>query len=189
MVISFISHSRAQACSSFPRIIVPSSRIISQHKPQGARPAKRIKSTVASVWPFRSKTPFFLASRGNIWPGRRNSCGTASSRQQARAVMPRSSAEIPVVVLVWSIETVKAVSWLSVLSVTMGNRANFRHNSRLIGIQIKPLAWDAIKFTFSVVANWAAQIISPSFSRFSSSVTRMIFPARKSSKASSMVLY
>ena len=44
-----------------------------------------------------------------------------------------------------------------------------------------------MKFTFSVVANCAAQMRSPSFSRSGSSVTRMTFPARRSPKACSMV--
>ena len=98
-------------------------------------------------------------------------------------------AEMPVVVSMWSMETVKAVSWLSVFSATIGGRPSRLATSALMGVQIRPLALDAIKFMFSWVANSAAQIMSPSFSRSGSSVTRMIFPALRSSRASSMVLY
>ena len=45
-----------------------------------------------------------------------------------------------------------------------------------------------MKLMFSVVANSAAQMKSPSFSRSGSSVTRMIFPCLRSSSASGMVL-
>ena len=56
-----------------------------------------------------------------------------------------------------------------------------------MGVQISPLAWTAMKLTFSVVANWAAQIMSPSFSRSGSSMEMMILPERSSSRASSTV--
>src|SRR5665647_2923939 len=58
----------------------------------------------------------------------------------------------------------------------------------LIGMQIRPFPLIAIKLTFSVVANSAAHTKSPSFSRFSSSVTSIILPSLKSSKASSILL-
>ncbi len=74
---------------------------------------------MASVWPFLSRTPFFLASRGNICPGLRKSSGFAPSSTHFMAVMERSAAEIPVVVDTWSMETVNAVSWLSVFTVTI----------------------------------------------------------------------
>ena len=170
------------------RIMVPSSFMISQQRPHSLRPARRIRSTVASVWPGRSRTPFFFAIRGNIWPGLRKSSGFASASAQNRAVDPRSSAEMPVVVLMWSTDTVNAVSWLSPLSVTICGNASFWQSSRLMGMQISPLPCTAMKLTFSVVAYWAAQIKSPSFSLSSSSVTRMILPLRRLSRASSTVL-
>ena len=85
-------------------------------------------------------------------------------------------------------ETVKAVSWLSVLARTIWGMFSRSTYSSDMGIQISPLPWVAIKLMFSVVANWAAQMKSPSFSRSGSSVTRMIFPWRRSSRASSIVL-
>ena len=184
----FSPQALAISTSSPVRIMVPSSRMISQHSPHSFSPASRSRSTVASVCPFRSSTPFFLASRGNMCPGRRKSSGRAPSSTHFMAVMDRSAAEMPVVVDTWSMETVKAVSWLSVFMVTIWGSCSFRTYSPDMGMQIRPLPWAAIKFTFSVVANWAAQIRSPSFSRSGSSVARISFPARRSSSASSMVL-
>ena len=105
--------------------MVPSSPMISQHRPTSRRPARRMRSTVASVWPLRSRTPLSLASRGNMWPGRRKSWGLASGSTHFLAVRARSAAEMPVVVSTWSMETVKAVSWLSVFRVTIWGNWSF----------------------------------------------------------------
>ena len=95
---------------------------------------------------------------------------------------------MPVVVSTWSIDTVKAVSWLSVFSETMGGRARRLATSMLMGVQISPRAHTAMRLTFSVVANSAAQMKSPSFSRSGSSTHMITLPARRSSSASSMLL-
>ena len=187
--MNFNPHSFAFSWSWEARIMVPSSPMISQHRPQGFSPASRRRSTVASVWPARSSTPCSRASRGNIWPGRRKSSGRALSSAQARAVTARSWAEMPVVVDTWSMETVKAVSWLSVLWDTIWGNRSLWMNSRDMGMQMSPLPWVAMKLTCSVVTDWAAQIRSPSFSRSGSSVHRIMRPCRSSSRASSMVLY
>ena len=92
-------------------------------------------------------------------------------------------------VFTWSMDTVKAVQWLSVFSDTICGRFSRWAKSTDIGVQIRPLAWVAMKFTFSVVACSAAQIRSPSFSRSGSSVQRISFPALSASSASSTVLY
>jgi hypothetical protein len=68
------------------------------------------------------------------------------------AVTERSTADMPVVVDTWSIETVKAVEWLSVFSATICFKSSLRVISALIGMHIRPLANEAMKFTFSVVA-------------------------------------
>ena len=169
--------------------MVPSSRMISQQRPQGVRPARRHRSTVASVWPLRVSTPPRRATSGNTWPGRRRSSGRVEGSTHLRQVKPRSSAEMPVVVSTWSMDTVKAVQWLSVLTLTICSRPSRAATSSLMGVQIRPLACTAMKLTFSVVANWAAQIISPSFSRSGSSMEMMMRPARSSSSASSTVQY
>ena len=57
-------------------------------------------------------------------PGRRKSCGWAPGSTHFMAVIDRSAAEMPVVVSTWSIDTVKAVSWLSVLRATICGRAS-----------------------------------------------------------------
>ena len=183
MLRKVMPHFSARALSSVVRIMVPSSRMISQHRPQGRRPARRQRSTVASVWPLRSRTPLGLARRGNMWPGLRKSWGWASSATQAMAVMDLSFAEMPVVVETWSMEMVNAVSWLSVLVRTIWGICRRRTYSSDMGMQIRPLPWVAIKLMFSVVANSAAQMKSPSFSRSGSSTTRMIFPSRRSCRA------
>ena len=170
-------------------IIVPSSFIISQHRPHSLSPAILIRSTVASVCPFLSRTPLGFERNGNICPGLLKSSGFASSDTHALAVKPLSSADIPVVVLTWSIDTVNAVSWLSVLSATICVSPSFLHKSPLIGMHISPFPYVAMKFTFSVVANSAAHIRSPSFSLLSSSETSISFPSCKSLTASSTVLY
>ena len=188
MVVIFIFHCPASLRSWGVRIMVPSSFMISQQSPHSLRPARRIRSTVASVCPARSSTPFFLAASGNMWPGRRKSSGRDRAFTHCLAVTPRSAAEMPVEVLMWSMETVKAVSWLSELWDTIWGSLSLVHSSMLMGMQIRPLPCTAMKFTFSVVACWAAQIKSPSFSLFSSSVTSTIFPWRSSSSTSSMVL-
>ena len=110
------------------------------------------------------------------------------SSTQAIAVTERSAAEMPVEVEMWSMDTVKAVSWLSVLFCTIWGNCSLRTKASDMGIQIRPLPWVAMKLMFSVVANSAAQMKSPSFSRSGSSVTRMIFPCLRSSSASGMVL-
>ena len=168
--------------------MVPSSRIISQHKPHSFKWAMRIKSTVASVCPIRSSTPPGFASRGNMCPGRRKSLGFAPSSTHFMAVIERSRAEMPVVVEMWSMETVNAVQWLSVLFATICVSPNLVVISLLIGIHISPFAYDAMKFTFSKVACSAAHIKSPSFSRSGSSTAIIILPSRKSATASSIVL-
>ena len=52
------------------RIIEPSSATTSAIAPTGSRPASRMSSTAASVWPPRSRTPPSTARSGRMWPGR-----------------------------------------------------------------------------------------------------------------------
>ena len=54
--------------------MVPSSFMISQMTPAGMRPARRARSTEASVWPARTRTPPRRARSGKTWPGRARSC-------------------------------------------------------------------------------------------------------------------
>ena len=118
----------------------PSSFMISQQRPTSLSPARRQRSTTASVWPARCRTPPGRAWSGNMCPGRRKSCGRAPSRTHARAVIDRSSAEMPVVVSTPSMETVKAVWWLSVFCCTICGRSSRSHQARDIGMQMRPRA-------------------------------------------------
>ena len=54
--------------------MVPSSFMISQITPEGSSPARRERSTEASVCPARTSTPPSRARRGKIWPGRASVC-------------------------------------------------------------------------------------------------------------------
>ena len=66
-----IPYFMASSFSFGVRIIVPSSSMISQQTPHCCIPASRSRSTVASVCPFLTSTPPYLAISGNTWPGRR----------------------------------------------------------------------------------------------------------------------
>ena len=67
---------RAASSSSWSRLArSPVSSRISHSTPAGSRPARRARSTVASVCPARRSTPPSLATSGNKWPGRTKSVG------------------------------------------------------------------------------------------------------------------
>src|SRR3954466_6327619 len=65
--------------------IVPSSLMISQITPAGDNPARRARSTAASVWPRRSSTPPLRARSGKKWPGRWKSDGRAEGARMRRS--------------------------------------------------------------------------------------------------------
>ena len=101
----------ANASSCGRRAMVPSSFIISTMTAAGARPAKRAKSTPASVCPARRKTPPGLATNGKMWPGCRMSLWLAWMATAFRMVWDRWAALMPgPTCSVASIETVKLVS-------------------------------------------------------------------------------
>jgi hypothetical protein len=77
--------------------MVPSSRMISQMTPAGVRPAMRARSTEASVWPARTRTPPRRARSGKTWPGRARSEAVERGSMATRMVWARSAAEMPVV--------------------------------------------------------------------------------------------
>ena len=110
MVMKVMSYFFASSQSFGVCIMVPSSSMISQQTPHWVRPARRSRSTVASVWPFLTSTPPRRAISGNTWPGRRKSSGFDAGSVHFIMVNDRSFAEIPVVVSTWSMETVNAVS-------------------------------------------------------------------------------
>ncbi len=65
--------------------------------PTGVSPASRQRSTAASVWPGRSRTPPGRARNGKTCPGRTRSPTVVAGSASTRAVRARSAAEMPVV--------------------------------------------------------------------------------------------
>jgi hypothetical protein len=104
--------------------MLPSSCITSERTASGCNPARRIRSTPASVCPARRRTPPSRARSGKTWPGRLKSLALASGRAARRMVWARSAALMPVSIPSRaSIETVKAVSRWAVFCCTIGGRA------------------------------------------------------------------
>src|SRR3954447_11898456 len=75
---------------------------------------------------------------------------------------------------------------LSVLWATIASRSSSRARSEVIGAQMNPEVWCRKNAIFSGVANSAAMIRSPSFSRSSSSTTTTISPLPMAATASSI---
>ena len=85
--------------------------MISQITPDGLSPARRARSTAASVCPARTSTPPSRATSGNTWPGVARSLGPLAGSIAVAMVWARSGAEMPVLTpSLASIDTVKAVS-------------------------------------------------------------------------------
>ena len=162
--------------------------MISQITPAGVSPARRARSTAASVCPVRSSTPPALALSGNTCPGWTRSRGEAAGSTATAMVRARSAAEMPVVTPSRaSTETVNAVSNGDSFFAAIRSRPSSSQRSGVSARQISPRPSRAMKLIDSGVANSAAIVRSPSFSRSSSSQTTTIRPARMSSIASSMV--
>ncbi len=167
------------------RAIVPSSFMISQTMPAGTSPASWARSTAASVWPARRRTPPSRARSGKTWPGWTRSCGVEAGSIATWIVWARSAAEIPVVTPSRaSTETVKAVPRRASFRGVIGGRPSCSQRSPVRQRQTSPRACVAMKLIASGVANWAAATRSPSFSRSGSSTTTTIRPLRISSIAS-----
>src|SRR6266850_2869810 len=147
----------------------------------------RARSTAASVWPARTNTPPGRARSGNVWPGRARSEGLVAGSIAASTVAARSPAEMPVLVVpLASIDTQNAVSKRELFCETISGTSRASSRSGVIGRQINPRPWRAMKLTASGVIFSAAIVRSPSFSRSSSSTTMIIRPARIAATASPM---
>ena len=121
---------------------------------------------------------------GKTWPGRTKSLAPMLPLASARTVLQRCSAEMPVVMpCLTSTETVKAVPSGASFAATIGGRCSRRASSAVKGAQTMPQPWRMMKAIFSVAQSEAATIMSPSFSRSSSSVTTTISPREKASMA------
>ena len=153
----------------------------------GLSPESFAKSTPASVWPARLKTPPWAALNGNTCPGFLTSFGFEFLSAKTFTVVARSSADIPVVIPTEaSTETLKAVPFLSSFTKVIGGRFSLSKSSDSIGTQTTPEVFLIMKFIDSVVMRDPAIIKSPSFSLSSSSTTTTGFPFLKSSIASSI---
>ena len=164
--------------------------MISIRAPQGCNPARRARSTAASVCPGRRSTPFSRARSGLTWPGRPRSDGRVAGSASARIVAARSWIETPVVQPCpsRSTVTVKGVPSSEVLFSSIMFSSNSSQRDSESGAQSTPRPLESMKLTISGVIFSAATMKSPSFSRASSSTTITIRPSRKSSIASSTVL-
>ncbi len=161
--------------------------MISQITPAGLNPAKRARSTAASVCPARTRTPPSRANSGKIWPGVVMSSGVALGATAAAIVRARSGAEIPVVTPSRaSIDTVKAVPKRLAFFCGISSRPRRLTCSPCNARQISPRPYFAMKLMASGVAIWAGITRSPSFSRSSSSTRMNIRPLRASSMISSI---
>src|SRR5450756_568499 len=177
----------AYGTRSGTRAIVPSSFMISQITAVGFRPARRARSTPASVCPARSSTPPGRAMRGNTCPGCTSASGPDSGSMATWMVCARSAAEMPVVTPSRaSTETVNAVCRRASLWAVIGGRFSSAQRCGVSVRQMRPRPSLAMKLMRSAVANCAAIVRSPSFSRSSSSQTMTILPSRRSSSASAM---
>ena len=170
------------------RIISPSSATISPMTPTGESPASSMRSTAASVWPPRSRTPPSTARSGRMWPGRMSFSGVDAGSASTRSVCARSAALMPVEVRsAASTEIVYAVPRTSSLRSVMSGSSRRSAVAFVIGAQRKPLVCRTIHAIHSWVANSAAMMASPSFSRASSSATMTGLPARRASSTSGIV--
>ena len=177
----------AKVASCGNRAIVPSVFMISQMTAAGWRSAIRARSTLASVCPARRRTPPCFARSGNMWPGWTRSAGRAAGSARTRMVRARSAALMPVLMpAAASTATVKSVLCVSRFSRAMRSRPRASARSSVMGTQMRPRPWVAMKLTASGVIFSAAMTRSPSFSRSSSSVTMIMRPARSSARTSSM---
>ena len=106
-------------------------------------------STEASVWPALSKTPPFLATKGNTWPGDTISLFFTLRLIAVLIVLALSCAEIPVVIpLFASIEIVNAVCILDLLFGDINGNLRLSICFFVKAKQINPLPCLAIKLLF-----------------------------------------
>ena len=160
----------------------------SQITPAGLSPARRARSTAASVWPARSSTPPARLFSGKTCPGWTRSRGRLSGSIATWMVCARSCADMPVVTPSRaSIETVNGVSKDDSFLAAIRSSPSSSQRSGVSERQISPRPSLAMKLIASGVANCAASVRSPSFSRSSSSQTTTILPSRISSSARSTV--
>ena len=169
--------------------MLPSGFMTSQMTPAGWQPARRARSTEASVCPVRSSTPPERARSGKMWPGWIRSRAPMAGSTATLIVCARSAVEMPVAMPSRaSIETVKAVWYGVSLCATIMRSPSSSQRSGVSVRQISPRPCVAMKLMASGVTCSAAMQRSPSFSRSGASTTMTSFPFRMSSSASSIRL-
>ena len=168
--------------------MLPSSCNTSQITPAGASPAMRARSTAASVWPARCRTPPLTALSGNVCPGETKSSSELEGSTSFSTVSDRSCALIPVVVpFLASTDSMNAVPKPSPSPRTdIGDRFSAWRRSCSNATQIRPRPNFVMKLMASSEIFSAATMRSPSFSRFSSSVTIIISPRFTAASTSSI---
>mmetsp|Transcript_22421 Transcript_22421/g.66762 ORF Transcript_22421/g.66762 Transcript_22421/m.66762 type:complete len:379 (+) Transcript_22421:919-2055(+) len=172
------------------RAMLPSRLLtISDNTPAGKEPARRARSTLASVWPGRTNTPPGRQRSGKMCPGRLKSAAVAAGSAMVRSVLARSDAEMPVVMPSRrSTVTVNAVYMVSSFSSdrTMSGRLSRSRSAPSIPMHTTPLVYSTMNAMAAASTLSAAMMRSPSFSRLSSSSTTKNLPALTSSSASEM---
>ena len=190
MVISSRSWRPAKRSSSGRRAMpMPSSVTTSQSTPAGYSPARRARSTAASVWPARFSTPPSRARSTWRWPGRARSPGRVVGSISARMVAARSPAEMPVVVPVAVVDGDGEGGALR-LGVAGDHERQVELVGPLVGDRRADQAGGVLarrRPSSPGVACSAAMMRSPSFSRSSSSTTTTIPPRPIAATASSML--
>mmetsp|Transcript_2552 Transcript_2552/g.5724 ORF Transcript_2552/g.5724 Transcript_2552/m.5724 type:complete len:296 (-) Transcript_2552:290-1177(-) len=171
------------------RLMLPSwSLTISHSTPAGPHPARRARSSAASVCPTRFSTPPSRYRSGNTCPGRTNSSALALGSPSLATVAARSPAEMPVTDVTRSHVTVNAVFIASSFSLelTISGSLSLSAHSFSTETHTTPDVYRIMNAMDSAVILSAAPMRSPSFSRSSSSSTTTNLPAATSLSASSM---
>ena len=169
-VTILMSCSRANATRSGMPATEPSSWSISQITAAGEQPARRARSTDASVCPARTSTPPSRARIGKMWPGRVSCSGVESAPTRTWMVRARSAEEAPVAIPSRaSTETVNCFESGDVLRPVMSGTFIASRRSPAIATQTMPRARVVMNAIISAVMNCAGMHRSPSFSRPSSS--------------------
>ena len=151
------------------------------------KPASRDRSTLPSVWPARSRTPPSRACSGNRCPLPRTRLpGPERSSMATVTVRARSNAEVPVVMPVRA--SIGCVNGVAIGSppAPCGSKPSRLQIACERARQTMPQPLRIMKLIASGVARSAGMMRSPSFSRFSSSTSTIIRPARNSEIASSI---
>ena len=88
-----------RVCTAPATVGGPRQRPWERGSPTGLQPASKHRSTAASVWPGRTRTPPGRARKGKMCPGLFSPSGRVAGSDSARIVLHRSLADTPVLVV------------------------------------------------------------------------------------------